>query len=46
MGRIYDYKANYSHYLQLREDRNISHQIKDTRTAAIYNRQSNLYWSI
>ena len=21
MGRIYDYKANYSHYLQLREDR-------------------------
>ncbi|WP_100612668.1 ABC-F family ATP-binding cassette domain-containing protein [Confluentibacter lentus] len=27
MGRIYDYKANYSHYLQLREDRRI-HQIK------------------
>ncbi|WP_282179716.1 ABC-F family ATP-binding cassette domain-containing protein [Maribacter stanieri] len=27
MGRIYDYKANYSHYLQLREDRR-SHQIK------------------
>lgn len=21
MGKIYDYKANYSHYLQLREDR-------------------------
>ena len=21
MGRIYDYKANYSHYLQLREER-------------------------
>lgn len=27
MGRIYDYKANYTHYLQLREDRR-SHQIK------------------
>ncbi|WP_298473029.1 ABC-F family ATP-binding cassette domain-containing protein [uncultured Maribacter sp.] len=27
MGRIYDYKANYSHYLQLREVRR-SHQIK------------------
>lgn len=27
MGRIYNYKANYSHYLQLREDRR-SHQIK------------------
>ncbi len=27
MGRIYDYKANYSHYLQLREDRR-THQIK------------------
>ncbi|MFT4697824.1 MAG: ATP-binding cassette subfamily F protein 3 [Flavobacteriaceae bacterium] len=27
MGRIYDYKANYSHYLQLRVDRR-SHQIK------------------
>ena len=27
MGRIYDYKANYSHYLELREDRR-SHQIK------------------
>ena len=27
MGRIYDYKANYSHYLQLREDRR-EHQIK------------------
>jgi len=27
MGRIYDYKANYSHYLQLREDRR-SHQLK------------------
>lgn len=27
MGKIYDYKANYSHYLQLREDRRI-HQIK------------------
>lgn len=27
MGRIYDYKANYSHYLQLRQDRR-SHQIK------------------
>jgi ATP-binding cassette subfamily F protein 3 len=27
MGRIYDYKATYSHYLQLREDRR-SHQIK------------------
>ncbi|MDF1698669.1 MAG: ABC-F family ATP-binding cassette domain-containing protein, partial [Saprospiraceae bacterium] len=27
MGRIYDYKANYSHYLQLREDRR-SDQIK------------------
>ncbi len=27
MGRIYDYKANYSHYLQLREDRR-SHQMK------------------
>ena len=27
MGSIYDYKANYSHYLQLREDRR-SHQIK------------------
>jgi len=27
MGRIYDYKANYTHYLQLREDRRI-HQIK------------------
>jgi ATP-binding cassette subfamily F protein 3 len=24
MGRIYDYKANYSHYLQLREDRRIA----------------------
>jgi len=27
MGKIYDYKANYSHYLQLREDRRL-HQIK------------------
>ncbi len=27
MGRIYDYKANYSHYLQLRADRRL-HQIK------------------
>ncbi|MFH6769805.1 ABC-F family ATP-binding cassette domain-containing protein [Gaetbulibacter aquiaggeris] len=27
MGRIYDYKANYSHYLQLREDRR-THQVK------------------
>jgi len=27
MGRIYDYKANYSHYLQLREDRR-QHQVK------------------
>ena len=27
MGRIYDYKANYSHYLTLREDRRL-HQIK------------------
>ncbi|WP_100614817.1 ABC-F family ATP-binding cassette domain-containing protein [Confluentibacter citreus] len=27
MGRIYDYKANYSHYIQLREDRR-THQIK------------------
>ena len=27
MGRIYDYKANYTHYLQLREDRR-THQIK------------------
>ncbi len=27
MGRIYDYKANYTHYLQLREDRR-SHQVK------------------
>ncbi len=27
MGRIYDYKANYSHYLQLREDRR-EHQVK------------------
>ncbi|MDA9262039.1 ATP-binding cassette domain-containing protein, partial [Flavobacteriales bacterium] len=27
MGRIYDYKANYSHYIQLREDRR-SHQVK------------------
>jgi len=27
MGRIYDYKVNYSHYLQLREDRRV-HQVK------------------
>ncbi|WP_405252411.1 ABC-F family ATP-binding cassette domain-containing protein [Dokdonia sp. Asnod3-C12] len=27
MGRIYDYKANYSHYLELRSDRR-THQIK------------------
>ena len=27
MGRIYDYKANYSHYLVLREERRV-HQIK------------------
>lgn len=27
MGRIYDYKANYSHYLQLREERR-QHQLK------------------
>ncbi|MGB2273940.1 MAG: ABC-F family ATP-binding cassette domain-containing protein [Flavicella sp.] len=27
MGRIYDYKANYSHYLELRKDRR-AHQIK------------------
>ncbi len=27
MGRIYDYKANYSHYLQLRQDRR-AHQLK------------------
>ena len=26
MGKIYDYKANYSHYLQLREDRRASQQ--------------------
>lgn len=26
MGRIYDYKANYSHYLQLREDRRMHQQ--------------------
>ncbi|MBK8390953.1 MAG: ABC-F family ATP-binding cassette domain-containing protein [Saprospiraceae bacterium] len=30
MGKIYDYKANYSHYLQLREDRRLS-QIKAYR---------------
>ena len=27
MGKMYDYKANYSHYLQLREERR-SHQLK------------------
>lgn len=27
MGKIYDYKANYSHYLQLREERR-AHQLK------------------
>jgi len=27
MGKIYDYKANYTHYLQLRQER-LSHQIK------------------
>lgn len=27
MGRVYDYKANYSHYLQLRQERR-AHQIK------------------
>ena len=27
MGRIFDYKANYSHYLQLREERRV-HQVK------------------
>jgi ATP-binding cassette subfamily F protein 3 len=27
MGKIFDYKANYSHYLQLREERR-SHQVK------------------
>ncbi|MDY8137315.1 ABC-F family ATP-binding cassette domain-containing protein [Aquimarina sp. 2201CG5-10] len=27
MGRIYDYKANYSHYLELREERR-AHQVK------------------
>jgi ATP-binding cassette, subfamily F, member 3 len=27
MGKIYDYKANYSHYLELREDRR-QHQLK------------------
>jgi len=27
MGRIYDYKAKYTHYLQLREDRRV-HQVK------------------
>ncbi|WP_346882580.1 ABC-F family ATP-binding cassette domain-containing protein [uncultured Algibacter sp.] len=27
MGKIYDYKTNYSHYLQLREERRV-HQIK------------------
>jgi ATP-binding cassette subfamily F protein 3 len=27
MGRIYDYKANYSHYLQLREERRV-HQVR------------------
>jgi ATP-binding cassette, subfamily F, member 3 len=27
MGRIYDYKANYSHYLELRKDRR-AHQLK------------------
>jgi len=27
MGRIYDYKANYSHYLQLRQERR-THQLK------------------
>ena len=26
MGRIYDYKANYSHYLELRKDRRIQQQ--------------------
>jgi ATP-binding cassette subfamily F protein 3 len=27
MGKIYDYKANYTHYLQLRKDR-MAHQVK------------------
>jgi len=27
MGKIYDYKANYTHYLQLRKER-LSHQVK------------------
>ncbi len=27
MGKVYDYKANYSHYLQLRKER-MSHQLK------------------
>lgn len=35
MGKIYNYKANYSHYLQLREDRR-SHQVK------AYNEQQKL----
>ena len=26
MGRIYDYKAKYSHYLELRKDRRVHHQ--------------------
>ena len=30
MGRIYDYKANYSHYLQLREERR-AHQLKASK---------------
>ena len=30
MGKIYDYKANYTHYLQLREDRR-THQLKAFR---------------
>ena len=30
MGKIYDYKANYTHYLQLREERR-THQLKAYR---------------
>ncbi len=40
MGKIYDYKANYSHYLQLREERR-SHQLKALQGATkIHCRQS------
>jgi ATP-binding cassette subfamily F protein 3 len=35
MGRIYDYKAKYSHYLELRKDRRVHQQAYDEQQRMI-----------